>query len=515
MTAELLATAQQFRLPAVNLDDFDPDRALLEQIPLELAQEHKCFPLALSMDRLLLACGPGNVLHVQDFFSRVVGREVLPVLAAPAALDAAIARFYLEEGYSSARLSAKALVSVQSTQVRPQQREEMIDKEAPVADLVNHMLREAVRQRASDIHLEPCNGRPKLRYRVDGALVTQPPIPPDLYPALVARIKIIANLDIAERRRPQDGRAVLTEGHQSVDLRVSIIPMLEGEGVVIRVLGSSHGPTSIESINFSPAQRREWLRLANQPHGIVLVTGPTGSGKTTTLYSTLRAIQTEEKKIVTLEDPVEAKLDGIAQIPIRSDLGFDFAKGLRSVLRHDPDVMLLGEIRDLETATIAVQASLTGHLLFATLHTNSAAQAVARLLDMGLAGYQVMTALTGVLAQRLMRKLCDHCKTPVEVDPVALGMTQTLGRMPLTTYKPCGCGECSGIGYRGRLPVFELLTIDSRMRRLRDSELQAETLEAMARETGFVSLAESGAELVKSGQTSLTEYLALFGDKGE
>ncbi len=513
MIGKLVRMCAEHRLPVVDLDDFEPDRSLLGTVPLELAQEHQCFPLALAQNRLLLACLPDNVISVQDFISRVVGKEILPVLSTEEALRAAIQRHYLDEGFSGAKLGADALKSVKNHKRSDEADIPVNDAEAPVAALVAHILRQAVRFRASDIHLEPDEKEPKIRYRIDGALIAQPSIPLDVFPAVVSRIKILASLDIAERRRPQDGRAILKSDERSVELRVSVIPMLEGESVVIRLLGTDEGPVDVDSLNLTTLQRQEWMRLARLPHGIVLVTGPTGSGKTTTLYSTLRAIRRPEKKIITLEDPVESKIDGVSQIPIRSDIGFDFAKGLRSVLRHDPDVLLLGEIRDLETATIAVQASLTGHLLFATLHTNSAAQAITRLLDMGLAGYQVMTSLSGVLAQRLMRRLCVRCKKATDMDLRSLGLT-SFAQKAAKLWEPQGCAECLGTGYLGRLAIFELLTINPKMRRLTEHDLQSENIESLAASDGFSKLSVAGEAALLSGATSLAEYLTLFGKEG-
>lgn len=501
----LIESGRRQRLPSARLREITLLPELLNSIPLQTARTHRIVPLRRSGNKVLLACEEAKAIYVEDFFSRFLGCEVLPVIVSTQSMDWALQEYYEETAQNLTEVASRAVHRYISAI------EQEADAETPVARLVQHTLVQAVRMRASDIHLEPGAKSNRLRYRIDGVLVDRGEIPAKVYEAVISRIKITAQLDIAEKRRPQDGRALLKIEGKEVDLRVSIMPALDGEGVVIRVLGGNKSPSTLDELLFPPQLKKKWLELASASHGIVLVTGPTGSGKTSTLYGTVRAVNSPGRKILTLEEPVEARLDGILQIPIRSDLGFTFESGLRSALRHDPDVMLVGEIRDRESAEIGIAASLTGHLLFSTLHTNNSRQAITRLLDMGLQEYKVLTALQGVLAQRLMRRLCEKCKRPTSASEHTLDWEVYGEEAPEVVYQPVGCEECNQIGYCGRVPIFELLEITPPMRSLRGQDFHSGQLEKLIDPLEFKTLAQSARERVRAGLTSINEYHSLVG----
>ena len=383
-----------------------------------------------------------------------------------------------------------------------------VSQASSVVKLVNELILEAVEQRASDVHIEPEEDDLSIRYRVDGMLRVQP-MPPEIQrfrAAIVSRLKIMARLNIAEKRLPQDGRIRLTVRGRDIDVRLSVIPMLHGEGVVMRLLDMSRSTLSLDAVKFPPEIRKAWDQFIRRPHGLLLVTGPTGSGKTTTLYSSLCEIRRPDLKIITVEDPVEYNLKRISQIQVQSQIGLTFAAGLRSILRHDPDVVLIGEIRDPETATSAIQASLTGHLVLSTIHTNDAASAFTRLVDMGIEPYLVSSTLEGVLAQRLVRRLCPACRLPHhpadgELPPDL--MVPADGRI----FKAGGCRDCHQSGYSGRIAIFELLSTNSRIRRLCMDRAPSNEIRDVAIEEGMQTLREMGWQRVLAGETSLEELV--------
>ncbi len=499
-----------YRIPAVTLAFFHPEEEATALLPEEQARRHQMLPLFVLENQLYAAVSDPEDLTGQDFVEQLTGLSVWPVLALKPDLDQALNRVYLTAERAGRAL--KEIADDQEAQPFDWQAELdlLADREAPAVRMVDRILRQAVHLRASDIHLENYAHRTELRYRVDGILHEFPPPPAALYPAIVSRIKISARMDIAERRLPQDGRFTVEVGGREYDLRVAVIPNLNGEGVVIRLLNPGQMDRRLEDLGFEPAMQARFQALARRPNGILLVTGPTGSGKTTTLYATLRHIFTTRRKFVTLEDPVEMQLDGVTQIQVRPEIGLGFAEGLRSVLRYDPDVVMVGEIRDTESAEIAIRASLTGHLLLSTLHTNDAPQAIVRLVDMGIAPYKILASLAGVLAQRLIRVLCPACKEPASPTPAELSALD-LAAWPegATLYRARGCSECSGIGYRGRVALYELLEITPPMRRLRDRELTPEALKDLARERNFTSLRQSALEKLFQGITGIDEVLDL------
>jgi len=382
--------------------------------------------------------------------------------------------------------------------------EDLLDENssAPIVRLINALLAEAIRQSGSDIHLEPYADRLVVRIRVDGVLSEVLSLEPGLATLMASRIKVMARLDIAEKRLPQDGRISVQSGQHTVDLRVSTLPSAYGERVVMRLLDQQATLLQLEELGFDAEQRATLDRLAHKPHGIILVTGPTGSGKTTTLYALLSRINDQSRNIMTVEDPIEYHLKGVGQTQVNARVDLDFARGLRAILRQDPDVVMVGEIRDLETAQIAVQASLTGHLVLSTLHTNSAVGAVARLRDIGIESFQLAAGLSGLLAQRLVRKLCPACRQPVPADPALMEQMQ----LPVDTiiYEAAGCDACDDRGYKGRIGLFELIPVNEEIRQLIHDGAGEALLEQAARKYSN-SLAESGRERLIAGETSLAE----------
>jgi len=515
----LASLSRHHGLPTILLATYRPQQEALDRITEDFSRRFTVLPLFLHKDRVFLATAEPAELTVEDFVRRKTGLTMEPVVALRADIEKAINRFYLT-GQRTAE-TVKTLSTRKTAEVTPATpslptQGPAEDPDAPSIKLANHILSTGVRLGASDIHLEPFEDRASLRYRLDGILRDHPAPPLDLLRAVTSRIKILANLDVSERRLPQDGRVTTTVDGKEYDLRVSIIPNLFGESVVIRVLASRAEVQDLQALGFTPTMLERYVRMISRPHGVVLVTGPTGSGKSTTLYASLQHIYTPEKKILTLEDPVESRMPGITQFQMNSGIGFTFARALRSVLRHDPEIVLVGEIRDQETAEIAIRASLTGHLLLSTLHTNDAASAPTRLIDMGVPGYLVMTSLLGVLAQRLVRRLCQRCRQPFHVEP---GHLQALGLEDLppgaTPFRPVGCLECHNLGYRGRVALYELLEVTPEMRRLPEAELTSEGLMQLANRRGFVSLRQSAVTRWLEGLTSFEEVMKLTVEHAE
>lgn len=383
--------------------------------------------------------------------------------------------------------------------------------EAPVIRLVNQLIQRAVDGRASDIHIEPFEHLLKVRYRVDGVLRDEPSPARDIGPAVISRIKIMANLDIAERRLPQDGRINIRVQGQDMDVRVSTIPTMYGESVVLRLLQREHVTLDFDSLGFADTARHRLQKALDMPHGMILVTGPTGSGKTTTLYTALNNLNTQERKVITVEDPVEYNLEGINQIQVNGAIGLTFSGALRSIVRQDPDVIMVGEMRDLETAKICVQSALTGHLVLSTLHTNDAAGSITRLLEMGIEDYLLNSTLNMVLAQRLVRVLCPHCKQAYEADPAVIRefKLDTLAgfSLPLILHRPQGCEHCGGSGYRGRIGIIEILTLSDTIRQLILKHASSGEIEAAARNDGMHTMFEDGCLKALAGVTALEEVL--------
>ncbi len=458
----------------------------------------------------LLAVDPFNARVVEDL-TFALGRDVNLVVADPDEVEALIKRHYGEDEATIDELLAEIEQvgeALDETAVSVTELETLAG-EGPIVRFVNLVLAQAIKDQASDIHFEPFETDYKIRYRVDGALYEMAPPPKQLALPIASRLKVLANLNIAERRVPQDGRIKITLGGRPVDLRVSTLPTQFGESVVLRVLDSGAVHLNLAELGLPAAMEQRIRAIIDRPHGIMVVTGPTGSGKTTTLYSALRVLNRAERKILTAEDPVEFEIEGVIQVPINPGIGLTFSHALRSFLRQDPDVIMVGEIRDLETAEIAIQASLTGHLVLATLHTNDAAGAITRLIDMGVESYLMSAALEAVLAQRLVRKVCPHCAESFVPSIAVLGQLGVdeswLGGRTLSRGE--GCPHCSQTGYRGRLGLFEWLPIDESMREEMARKGASLDLRDRAKATGMQTLREAGLDALLAGVTTVEEIL--------
>ena len=516
-TKTLLAgIANSLRLPLVELSDIEIDEALLEAFPIRLVHRHEFFPIKRDVDGLVVAVSNPFDFQAIDSLSAATEQIIHPVVAPPEQVRDLIKR-YLGVGAET----IDGLLALQKDDDQYEELESLSGKDledaevaqqASVVRLVNEILSEAIDARASDIHIESQESGIKIRYRIDGVLQRQP-APPEMTQfraAIISRLKIMAKLNIAEKRVPQDGRIKLRVKGRDVDIRVSIIPMLHGEGVVMRILDKENLSFSLSEIGMPEDVYLRFQNLIRLPHGIILVTGPTGSGKTTTLYSSLAEIHDEETKIITTEDPIEYQLEGINQIQVHTKVGLTFAASLRSILRHDPDVVLVGEIRDLETAENATQASLTGHLVFSTLHTNDSASAFMRLADMGVEPFLVSSTIEGVMAQRLVRRLCPKCREP---DTRPIGElpsdfpVERMRSMGTTAYRAVGCPACRGNGYRGRMGIYELLTSNDEIRELASKRAPTVEIKKAAIESGMATLRDDGWNKVLQGVTSIDEVL--------
>ncbi len=510
--------ASLFDIPYVELEARGVSREFLARFPARILVEHRILPLEERDGVVTVASsriGDGAGL---DELALASGLDIARVLAPSSEIDRCLKRLL---GVGADTLQSMVSDAGDDVQVIDAGDEEDLDlnddaENASIIKLVNQILTEAIELRATDVHVEPFEDQLRVRYRIDGIL-QEANVPAEVrrfQAALVSRLKILSRLDIAEKRLPQDGRIRLKISGREIDVRVSIIPMLHGEAVVLRILDRKDALLGVEHLGLGERDRRTFDRVLELPHGIVLVTGPTGSGKTTTLYAAVTKINDIERKIVTIEDPVEYQLRGINQIQVSTRTGLTFAVGLRAILRHDPDVVLIGEIRDHETAEIAVQASLTGHLVFSTLHTNDAPSAAARLVDMGVEPYLVASTLEMVIAQRLVRLICPACKEELP-RAEALLETAQIGMPPgQALFRGRGCRNCQGTGYRGRTGIFELLPIDEEVRGLILRRAPAGEVRAMAVGRGMRTLREDGYRLVVEGRTTLEEVLRTTKDIG-
>jgi type II secretory ATPase GspE/PulE/Tfp pilus assembly ATPase PilB-like protein/ActR/RegA family two-component response regulator len=509
------AIARRFRLPVANLAA--AESRTLALVPEALARKHHVMPLAANDRIIQIATADPRDLDLEQTLRFVTGRDVAFQIASPITLAERIDELYrparsierLLTGLEPARLEAVDLEPLPASRER--------ELEAPVAKLVDAMITDAVREGASDIHAEPTEGGVVVRYRVDGVLREVMRLPDAAGAALVRRVKIWAKLDVTDPLRPHDGRAAARVDGQSVDLRVSTIPVARrGEKVVVRILDKTNLRNTIADLGLAVHERDMLERLLGHREGMLLVTGPTGSGKTTTLYAALNQLKTGRVNIVTVEDPVEYEVAGISQIQVNEAQGLTFATALRSVLRQDPDIVLVGEIRDLETATTAIQAGFSGHFVLSTLHTNDAPSTVMRLRDMGIDAFKVASVLKGVVAQRLLRRLCDHCAEPVSLDSLTPDLRPPAHwARPVRVRKAVGCRHCNGRGYRGRLPVFEIMPVDETVARLIDSGALPDAIAAAARKLGMRPLWETGLERLWDGDTSLEEMTRVLGDHGD
>ena len=509
--SQIIAT--ELGVDAVNLTGFEPVPALLHLVPAGMARLHQAIPLTASGNILTVALGNPLDTQALDDLRFTLNREIVQMVAPRAQVEELIATHYGSEETSM----DDVLKQLGQTQVEVIEAQEELNaatvaaeaNAAPIIRYVDLILDRAVHAQASDIHFEPFEKDFKIRYRVDGALYEMEPPPRHLALPITSRIKVLANLNIAERRVPQDGRIQRQIAGKTVDLRVSTLPTQFGESVVLRILDRSAVKLDLETLQMPEEIYDYILQVIEKPNGIFIVTGPTGSGKTTTLYACLNKINTIDSKLLTAEDPVEYEIDGIMQVPVNEAIGLSFAKVLRAFLRQDPDRIMIGETRDLETATIAIQASLTGHLVFTTLHTNDSTGAVSRLVDMGVEPFMISASLEGVLAQRLVRRICTHCRTPYEPDEALLSR---LGLTPYdigdkTFYFGKGCNECNHTGYKGRKGLYELLKVSDPIRSLINDKAPNVVLRQKAMELGMSTLRADGLRCIFDGVTTIEEVL--------
>jgi type IV pilus assembly protein PilB len=511
----LQALAEQHGLKVANLEELKPSADALTLVPETMATVYKVLPLSVKDKTLTILIGdPSNMAAVDDLRNLLNISDVVAELAPAKFIADQLTKVYAGKEESIVDI----IQSIEQDPKLGKARKEMsIDLEdmmelaeaAPVRKLINMVFLLAIKDKASDIHFEPFEDEYKMRYRCDGTLYEMVPPPRHLASAIASRIKVMSNLDIAERRLPQDGRIELNVGGNPIDMRVSVLPTMFGESVVIRVLDRTVVSLDLNKIGMDGETLGKFRQLIHRPNGIALVTGPTGAGKTTTLYSALNELNEITDKIITTEDPVEYDIDGIVQCPINHEIGLTFASALRSILRQDPDIILVGEIRDLETAQIAVQASLTGHMVFSTLHTNDAPTAVTRLRDMGVEPFLITATLEGIMAQRLVRKICEDCRTEFEPSPemlMELNMrTKDVGGRKF--YYGRGCDRCNNTGYRGRMGIFELVLMNDELRDMVSSGASTDQLRMGAKRMGMVTLRESGLRAIFSGLTTIEEVV--------
>ena len=505
--------ANECSMPLASLEGIRVSPETLRLVPREFAVRHDVLPLAHDAQRLRLAVADPFATDGVDGLCYLTGLEIVATVAPIDELRAAVTLLYGRAAAgtspSDGETAATASAGTDATEVG-----DTTESEAPVIALVQSIIEQAVRRQASDIHFEPLGKHFRIRYRVDGLLCDGASPPLRLQAAMISRLKIMANLSIAEKRLPQDGRIQVVVAGRSLDLRVASLPTVHGESIVVRLLDKSGLKPAFGDLGLSPGMQRQIERLIRMPDGMLLVTGPTGSGKTTTLYSCLHHLNQSDRKIITVEDPVEYQLAGVNQVPVRPDIGMTFAAALRAMLRQAPNIVMVGEIRDRETAETAINASLTGHMVFSTLHTNDAAGALTRLIDMGVKPFLVATSLRAVLAQRLVRRNCPACSRPCEAGPAELRL---VGLTPeaaagATFRKGDGCIECNGTGYRGRVGIFELLVLDDEVRSLIHGRAPATVLRQRLRAGGLRALREDGLRLVSAGLTTIEEVVSITVD---
>jgi type IV pilus assembly protein PilB len=511
ITDDQLMEVLEFTLgiPRVQISRMEISPEIVKLLPTNMISKHHILPLTVNQGRMTLIMADPLNFQAIDEVRIVTGMDVVPVMASERELESAIQQYTaLQVDSKMEKLLGElshynygAVVETETPGV------ELAD-DAPVIRMVNSLLKQAVQGGASDIHIEPLEHDVRVRFRIDGELWEVLALPKKSFPATVSRIKIMGNLDISEKRIPQDGRTRLIIDGREIDFRISTLPSIHGEKIVLRILDRTNAIMSLKKLGFSPENENKIQSLIKRPHGMVIVTGPTGSGKTTTLYSVLTELNDPNRNIITLEDPVEYSLPGITQVQINTKAGLTFPAGLRSILRQDPDVIMVGEMRDGETAGLGVRAALTGHLFFSTLHTNSAAGTVARMVNMGIENYLLSSSLAGVVSQRLIRRLCKNCCQPYELDEetaVQLNMTDYTGKQ---FFAPVGCNMCRQSGYSGRLALHEVMMIGPEMRKAITNNIQSEDeLEEIAISDGMITMSRDGIYKAYEGLTSLQEVM--------
>ena len=517
----LKALAGQFGMETISLTGLDIPREVLDMVPGDVAQRYKVVPVFKNENVLTVAIGDPLDVDTLDGLRYVLKCNVEGVVAPPEEIEKAIANYY---GRATGAVEGMLQEITEGTLALPEDvkkqlvgDENVTESDAPIIKLVSLIIMEAFRSRASDIHLEPMPKKFRVRYRIDGVLHEVDSPPKRLQSAIISRVKIMANMSIAEKRVPQDGRIQINVMGRDLDLRVSSIPTNHGESIVMRILDKAGIALGLPQLGFFSDDQQIFERLITLSDGIILVTGPTGSGKTTTLYACLNTINKPDRKIITVEDPVEYQMSGINQVQVRTDIGMTFSAALRAILRQAPNIIMIGEIRDMETAEIAVNASLTGHLVFSTLHTNDAPSAVTRMIDIGVKPFLVASSTRAIMAQRLVRKICEKCKEPYQPQEAELRLLGPAAKQLASAqlFHGKGCADCSFTGYRGRLGIYEIFLIDDQVRNLIFEQVSSTELRIKARELGMRTLREDGVRKVVAGITTLEEVLRVtMGDNG-
>jgi type IV pilus assembly protein PilB len=514
-----MALAAQLGMGYMNIDGIEIPANVIEKVPAQMAQTYHLVPVEYNKERneLTVVLDSADNYRATDDLSTLMGFKVTAKITDPPALEKTLSKYYETKKIDQNQNINELIDEIQgdgflaefdgrNASIDIDELKELSESN-PVKKLLNLVLLQAIRDKASDIHFEPFENEYKMRYRIDGVLYEMIPPPKYIAAALASRIKVMADLDIAERRMPQDGRISLNVKGNPIDLRVSVLPTMFGESVVLRVLDRSQASFNLSALGFSPSDLEIIDMLIHKPNGIIIVTGPTGCGKTTTLYSALNELNDIETKIITTEDPVEYDVDGLVQVQMKSDIGLTFARCLRSILRQDPDVILVGEIRDLETAQISAQASLTGHVVFTTLHTNDAPSSVARLLDLGVEPFLITATVEGIISQRLIRKICTGCKTkfkPTEAQLMELQLRPE-DVQDKDFYYGRGCSQCNGTGYKGRTGIFEIMVFNDEIRDLIMNQASTNILRVAAQKAGMVLLRANGMTSIYNGTTTIDE----------
>lgn len=535
ITERQLLEALEFQLgfPVVNVSQYQLDERVVQLITEQQAKKYTVIPIERLHGKIKVAMvDPLNYDAIEDI-RMSTGMNVMPCIATRAEIEQAIAKYY---GMNDSM--EELLEDIGDYDVKDEEQEAQ-DQDSPIVKLVNQIIQSAVLQRASDVHIDPQENHVAVRYRIDGVLRNERQLPKNMHGVLTARLKIISKLNIAEKRLPQDGRIQLRMNNQRVDIRVSILPTVHGESIVLRILDQSIGVKHLHELGLSESNMEKFQKVIRRPNGIILISGPTGSGKTSTLYSVLQEVNSEEVKIITVEDPVEYRMEGVIQVQVNTQIGLTFASGLRSILRQDPNIIMVGEIRDVETAEIAVRSSLTGHLVLSTIHTNSAIGTISRLADMGIDPYLIASSLTCVVGQRLVRRVCSECASQVAADEKEIALLQKYGLIgkqgqamastgtehvhgmsgnviPSNVYltKGSGCAVCGNTGYKGRMAVHEVLVIDEPIRRMIVSNAPASEIQQYAeQELGYTTMMVDGLTKSLAGLTTIEEVLKAVSDE--
>ena len=507
------ALSKQFHYDMVDLQNVEIEQDILSLVPASVLKKHKALPFEYSPDNmnvLRVAMSDPMDMAAMDDINIITNLQVEPVVVTTGSVMLALDRYY---GQAEVNSALEEYTREKESQMVEQ--EDMYSEDvnnSPIVQLVKGMIDQAVRQRASDIHIEPMERQVRIRYRIDGALYEKATYSIRLLPAIVARVKIIGGMDISEKRKPQDGRITQIVDRKEFDIRASILPTVYGEKIVMRLTSKNALTREKSQLGLKPDELKKFDHILKNPHGILLVTGPTGSGKSTTLYTALSELNKEDVNIITVEDPVEANIDGINQVQVNNKANLTFASALRSILRQDPDIIMIGEIRDQETASIAVQASITGHLVVSTLHTNSAASTITRLADMGIEPYLIADSTIGVIAQRLVRRLCPECKRKKKADAEELELLMLAPEEDVTIYEPCGCPKCDGTGFKGRIGVYEIMEVTQSLKTIISKIGSAEDIKNQALEEGMNTLRMCATRYVMEGITSVQEMMRVSFD---